>query len=233
MLAPGRQPNSVDVMSSCRLALPLCASMLALAACATPEPAVQEEQFTRIQDEPEEVPSQSEAPPTVTQTVTEKQAPNAPAKTYDGIVPRTSPDNENSGYSMEKRDFLGSGSNLTIMELRAGVHDGFDRVVFEFTGSGYPGFSTEWVDDPIPYGSDFPVGVGGNAFLHLWIRDTINDSGNSYSHGASAGYVKDIWHTAAHKIIDKTEYFIGLDRQRPYRIFYLDNPTRLVIDFES
>lgn len=26
---------------------------------------------------------------------------------------------------------------------------------------------------------------------------------------------------------------VGLDHQRPYRIYYLENPNRLVIDFEQ
>lgn len=215
----------------------LLACALALSACA-PQPA--QEQFTLI-DEPQASPAAStvtETPEPVTETVVETRSvpASAPAAstTYDGIVPRTSADNPESGFSAEKRDVAGPGRDVVIMAIRSGAHDGFDRVVYEFSGQSVPGFNTRWVDQPIAYGSDAVLPVAGNAFLRLEITGTTDDSGRAYSLEQSAGYVKDIYHTSASVLLgDKTEYFIGLDRKRPYRIFYLNNPARLVVDFES
>lgn len=197
-----------------------------LSACSTAETDTPEPQFTRIDTATEE-----KTAPASSQEKREKDdTPSAPEKTYDGIVPRTDPDNENSEFSTDKRDVAAPGKDIVIMDLRAGSHDGFDRVVYEFAGDMAPSFATEWVDSPIAYATDNVLDVKGNAYLRLQIRDTTDDSGRGYSYDATAGNVLDVYHTASQPVLGATEYFIGLDRKRPYRIYYLKNPNRLVID---
>lgn len=227
MLARNGSPVNLFNMTARSRLVAALALVTALTACAptdTPEP--QPDEFTKI-SEPSSV-TTTPPPGTVTQTVTE----NAPSTTYDGIVPQTSPDNENSGFSTDTRDVAGPGEDVVIMDLRAGSHDGFDRVVYEFNGTQSPSFATQWVDTPMSYGSDAALPIAGNAFLRLEIRNTTDDSGRDYTHDATAGNVQEIFHTSAHKVLGATEYFIGLDKQRPFRIYYLDDPSRLVIDFE-
>lgn len=205
--------------------LAVAATLTACGPTDAPEPRAN--QFTRI-SEPSSV-TTSPAPNTVTQTVTQE----ATSPTYDGNVAQTSPDNENSGFSTDKRDVAGPGRDIVIMDLRAGSHDGFDRVVYEFNGTQAPGFETRWMDTPMSYGSDAALPITGNAFLRVEIRGTTDDSGRDYTHDATAGNVQEIFHTSAHPVLGATEYLIGLDKQRPYRIYYLSEPNRLVIDFEQ
>lgn len=210
-----------------RIVVPLAVAATLTACGSTDAPEPRPNQFTRI-SEPSRV---TTTPPsgTVTQTVTEEAA----SPTNDGLVPQTSPDNENSGFSADKRDVAGPGKDIVIMDLRAGSHDGFDRVVYEFNGTQAPGFETRWMDTPMSYGSDAALPVAGNAFLRVEIRGTTDDSGRDYTHDATAGNVQEIFHTSAHPVLGATEYLIGLDKQRPYRIYYLSEPSRLVIDFEQ
>ena len=210
---------------------------VALVACTpTPEPEVESEQFTRIADTPTPSTKAAQEAPTVTQTVTEKAPAQAPAKPAAPQAPAAAPaSGQQTDYSTRDRTVAATGHDLYIMEIRSAAHDGFDRVVYEFKGPGLPGFETRWVQTPMQYGTDVPISMGGNAYLRIQINGTTGDRGKSYSLGQSAGYVEDIYHTGASPVFhDKsTEYFIGLDRQRPYTAFLLENPTRLVVDFES
>jgi hypothetical protein len=53
---------------------------------------------------------------------------------------------------------------LTVTAVRAAHHEGYDRVVFELSGSGTPGWSVEYVETPSDQGSGEAVDVPGSAF---------------------------------------------------------------------
>lgn len=224
-----------------RLACVLLPSLL-LASCTsspseTSEPAPQ--QFTRISSAPKPNPKTAPkpAPEAVPESETKTNAELSPEqqKTPAAEAPLTSPDTEGSSFQTQRREIDGPSSGLTIMEIRTGSHEGFDRVVYEFNdGAAAPGFTTRWVSAPVPHGENSPAPVGGDAFLRLEIRGTDSDSGRAYSLEQAAGNVADIYHPSSHAALGgATEYFIGLDRERPYRAFVLADPTRLVIDFQQ
>ena len=54
-----------------------------------------------------------------------------------------------------------SGALLTVTDMRIGRHDGFDRVVFEFGGTGTPGWDVRYVDAATSQGSGAPIDVDG------------------------------------------------------------------------
>lgn len=54
-----------------------------------------------------------------------------------------------------------------LVDVRTGLHDEFDRVVFEFEG-GIPGYQVAYVQPPIlEDASGLPVEIGGRAFLQV------------------------------------------------------------------
>jgi hypothetical protein len=130
-----------------------------------------------------------------------------------------------------------SGGRLGVTSVRVARQDGFDRVVFELAGTGTPGWRFAYVDTPAQDGSGAPFEVPGDSFLQVSISgvgypdDTgvpaysgpklVTGSGTSHVQGVAVGSVFE-------GIFDGA---IGLSGPpRPFRVFALTNPTRVVVD---
>jgi hypothetical protein len=125
---------------------------------------------------------------------------------------------------------------IILDNIRAGSHQGFDRVVFEMTDGADPGWQIDYVDEPLQQASGNPVDVAGDAFLHVMITNTtypfelgIEDPLEPGTY-PGAGRVSEIAYTSIFE--GYTEAYIGLDEELPYSVTLLHNPTRVVIDFE-
>lgn len=125
---------------------------------------------------------------------------------------------------------------IILDNIRAGSHNGFDRVVFDLTDGADPGWQIDYVDEPLQQASGNPVDVAGTAFLHVLITNTtypfelgIEDPLEPGIF-AGAGRVNEIAYTSIFE--GYTEAYIGLDEELPYSVTLLHNPTRVVIDFE-
>lgn len=129
-------------------------------------------------------------------------------------------------------------SELLITDVRAGAHDGFDRVVIELTG-GQPGqivWKAEFVDNPHTQGKGDPIDLPGAATLSVSVFGlTYPPAGTSTPHGLqsnsaqgniTAVFVDPVFEGQAH-------VYIGLDAQRGFHIVEFDSPTRIVIDIRK
>ena len=125
--------------------------------------------------------------------------------------------------------------SLNIVDTRVGEHDGYDRVVFEFDGDGAgdPGYHTSYSKEPAQQGSGFPVEYPGNVALVVMIHGVKMDLEGPPPGpvAGAAGYIAGVKDTGTFEA--DAQYVIGLDRERPYTVTTLQNPTRLVIDFQS
>ena len=213
----------------------IAATALAAGACATngtngedaPEPRYTEVTATQTSADTEDT-SSSPTPTTATETVTQQAADAA----QPAAVPAAS-----SPYSLEDRRVTGQGAELVIQDVRAGTHDGYDRVVFEFAGAGTPGYLTGYTAEPLQQASGLPVEVPGNVSLEVIIQgvpmglmppnEQLLKPGPQ---GASAGNVVEVIHGATFEA--DAQYFIGLDSKRPYNVFVLQDPPRLVVDVQ-
>lgn len=125
---------------------------------------------------------------------------------------------------------------IILDNIRAGSHDGFDRIVFDFTDGADPGWQIDYVDEPLQQASGNPVNVAGNVFLHVKTTNTaypfMLDIDDPFDTGTypGAGRVNEVAYTGIFE--GYTEAYIGLDEQLPYSVTLLHNPTRVVIDFE-
>ncbi|WP_257161270.1 AMIN-like domain-containing (lipo)protein [Corynebacterium cystitidis] len=127
---------------------------------------------------------------------------------------------------------------LVITDVRVGEHNGFDRAVFEFTGTGTPGFHAGYTDQPLQQASGLPIEVAGNTAFEIMIHGTPMHLGDWDSPliqtgpmDLQAGHIKGITHGGVFEA--DTQYFVGLDKQRPYSVTLLENPTRVVVDFAT
>jgi hypothetical protein len=121
----------------------------------------------------------------------------------------------------------------TLVEVRAGGHTGYDRVVFEFRGA-VPEHRVGYVDQLVEDGSGNPVSVAGAADLEVVFEGanahdedgTPTTSPRRFSPGLTA--VKEIAQLGDFEAV--VSYGIGVDQRRPIEVSTLSNPSRLVID---
>lgn len=123
--------------------------------------------------------------------------------------------------------------------VRVGRHTGYDRVVWQFPEGGRPSFQVQYVDQPIADGSGDVVDVPGDAFLEVLISAVGIPSATAPRPGnASAASLAGTVITQARPVYGGFEAvgqsFVGVrDRERPFRVAVLTNPTRLVVDIFS
>ena len=131
----------------------------------------------------------------------------------------------------------GSGSaQLVVSDIRVGEHEGKDRVVFEFSGTGEPGYSVQYVDDPAQQGSGRPLGVSGDSFLEVLMTGqalpTQIDATEVPVGTLDTDEVSGIADVAfGGQFEGRAQSVIGVEgTDRDFTVFTLTNPTRLVVD---
>jgi len=130
-------------------------------------------------------------------------------------------------------------AELVVTDIRVGSHQNRDRVVFELAGTGVPGYTVDYVDSPAQQGSGNPVEVGGDSFLQVMIDgQTLPTEGGPAEvevGEASADEATGVAGVAfAGQFEGRAQAVIGLEgTDRPYTVFTLQNPTRVVVDVEK
>lgn len=129
---------------------------------------------------------------------------------------------------------------LSVTDVRVAGHDRYDRVVFDLDGkgSGKPGWRVEYVDKATDDGSGHAVAVDGDAILRVSLSGTAapTDSGVEEFTGER---VEPDGTDSVDEIVYRywfegyTTAFLGVDEgERPFRVFLLENPTRVVVDVQ-
>ena len=144
----------------------------------------------------------------------------------------------NITYSTEPQENTNSMlADLTLIDVRVGTHEHIDRVVFEFQGRGKPGWHTRYVGQAFHMASGLPMDVVSDNNLEIMIHgtpmgnprpDSLMKTGLT---GKAAGNIQNITNGGAFE--GDSQFFINLDKKRPYTVYTLENPTRLVVDFKK
>ena len=124
----------------------------------------------------------------------------------------------------------------TLVDVRAGRHPGFDRVVFEFRG-GVPEHRIDYVEQLVQDGSGDPVSVAGAADLEVVFEGANAHSEDGaptisprrFSPGLPA--VKELAQVGDFEAV--VSYGVGVDRERPITVSTLSGPSRLVVDIST
>ncbi|ACZ21317.1 hypothetical protein Sked_13770 [Sanguibacter keddieii DSM 10542] len=124
---------------------------------------------------------------------------------------------------------------------RVAHHDGFDRVVIDFEGTGTPGWRAEYVEEVV---SDEVVGevdLAGDAIVRVSVSGVslpltegeldLSQMAEGHYDASQAEVVQDVFATGIFEGWSST--FVGLDAQAPFRVFTLTEPTRLVVDVST
>jgi hypothetical protein len=129
-----------------------------------------------------------------------------------------------------------SDASVTVRDIRLGGQDGFDRVVFEVGGTGTPGWDVRYVDAAASQGSGKAIDVAGNAILQV----SLTGAGYPYSTGVTEYSVAGPLTAGGTQVISEVVYdatfegtamaFVGTKTKAPFRVYLLQNPTRVVLE---
>lgn len=135
---------------------------------------------------------------------------------------------------------LASSGQLLAPTVRAGRHDGFDRVVVDLTGTGSPGWVADYVESASEDGSGSPIEVAGDSLLRLRLSgmaypepgDPVYDGGIYGLDTHSLGVVVEVMRTTPFE--GQVQLLVGMTGDpRPYDVFVLEDPLRLVVDVRT
>ena len=132
----------------------------------------------------------------------------------------------------------GGGAQLRIDDVRLGLQNGFDRVVLDLSGTGAAGWFVSYQDDPVLDGIGTPVDLSGEFVLQVNAvgmaypepGDTAYDPALLLLDGGDLSTVTEVLRTGPFE--GQVPVFIGTNRQAPFRVFTLSDPSRLVIDIQ-
>ena len=120
---------------------------------------------------------------------------------------------------------------LALTGIRAATHEGFTRVVLEFSGEGTPGvWSAAWTDEAVEQGRGLPIQVEGQAVLDLVIDGTPMTASNTPYPSGTRTRAGDLDVVSDGTFEDNTHVVIGSPTTRQFQIGFLSNPVRMVID---
>jgi hypothetical protein len=136
-----------------------------------------------------------------------------------------------------------SGGTSLLSAVRASRHEGYDRVVFEFTAaSSLPGYSVSYVDEPVTEdGSGKQVEVAGDHVVlvrmeHASGADLTKESAPQTYTGPTrftpgTPEVSELVRTGDFEGV--LSWAIGVHDKVAFRVLALQNPSRLVIDLQN
>ncbi|WP_267207948.1 hypothetical protein [Corynebacterium sp. Marseille-P8863] len=231
-----RQHHAPHVSHAAAVASAALACTLALTAC-SPESS-------------DEAPTPSSAAtPTSAAEVASSERPEGDVGASVSTVPKTQPEtraetpaqklsaaSDGGQFSTEQvRVTQPQPADLQLQDVRAGSHGDIDRVVFEYAGTGLPSYVAGYVDTPRQQASGNVMEVPGAAHLEVNVQGTAGDMMRTDapitamgSKGVAAGNIADVYLGSIFEA--DSQFFIGLDSQRGYKIYTLENPTRVVVD---
>ncbi|MFW7415876.1 AMIN-like domain-containing (lipo)protein [Demequina sp. SO4-18] len=130
----------------------------------------------------------------------------------------------------------GDEVGLSPTGMRFGVHEDFDRLVIDFEGEGEPTWTAEYTDTPTEVGSGDTFDVTGESVLEVTItgaalpteEEAVDWSGAAGIIPQSSGVIEQATRGALFE--GNQQLFIGVSSAEDFRVFALEDPTRLVVD---
>lgn len=120
----------------------------------------------------------------------------------------------------------------TLVGVTTGVHDGFVRVVFRFADA-VPGYAVEPATPPfVSDGAGEPVAVDGTGFIGVrLLANAHTEEGQPTTPRKVTGPGLDVVMLGDFEGI--VSWVIGTEGNKPFKVFTLQSPPRLVVDMQS
>ncbi|MGF1662479.1 MAG: hypothetical protein ACFCVG_08405 [Kineosporiaceae bacterium] len=134
------------------------------------------------------------------------------------------------------------GEQVLFTDFRIGRQDGFDRVVWEFAGTGRPGWTVGYTDSPSRQGSGAPVDLPGEATLEVLISNVGIPGDVEVPEGTTPYGGPPARAAAGTEIVTEVvvggafegthDAFAGVAEEAPFRVYLLADPTRVVLEVQ-
>ena len=188
-------------------------------------------------DDPAATPSPAPtAPPTTSPTPT-ATGDATPAPTP---APEPEPETDLGAFTPPGTELVSDGdaSGYVVTQVRAGEHDGYDRVVYQLEGGeGTPGYRVGYVDQAVEDPSGEVRQVDGDAILQVWLVGTTYpmETGPQEHAQDLRPADGDVEHVVRPLTFEgMTQSFVGVDDgPRPFRVTVLTDPARVVVDLQD
>lgn len=187
--------------------------------------------------------SASEATPSVSPPSSPTASPSAGPASAPPATPAPEPTAQLAQFDCDLPESLpATVDRAQIVDVRVGSHgsgsSGYDRIVFQFQGSGIPEVTLRagtppFTKDP----SGLPLSVRGNSFLVLVLHGgtAVTPDGQMTYSGSTdfrPGFPALTEFTQAGDFEAVSEWVAGLTGPSCHRLFVLKSPTRLVLDVQ-
>lgn len=190
--------------------------------------------------------SDEEAPATATTTATGTptesfQTSEPPASPTESAAPDASlsPAPDEAPFPADTTadtEEASADAQLVLVDIRSGLHEGFDRVVLEFSGPGAPGWVAEYTLNASRQGSGEAIELDGAVMLDILVQGTAypaeGEEGLMFGDIPTAGteVIEAIFNDGTFEAL--THVVLGIDQERPFRVFSIADPPRVVIDVQ-
>ncbi|WP_457187585.1 AMIN-like domain-containing (lipo)protein [Nocardioides sp. P5_E3] len=157
----------------------------------------------------------------------------SPSASAESPSPAPAPDGPPFPESTDPQTAEPSGEwDLQLVDVRVGEHDGFDRVVLELSGTATPGWGVAWSDEAVAEGSGDVVPLEGDHVLTISASGTAMPEPGSFEVPARLGPAGAVAEVQVNGWFEGyTQVFAGVEGdERPFRVFTLSDPPRLVVD---
>jgi len=206
----------------------LAAAVLLLAACGTDTSPTSASDATTSPS-----PETSETSPGTPSASPSDSPSESPSASAESPSPAPAPDGPPFPESTDPQTAEPSGEwDLQLVDVRVGEHDGFDRVVLELSGTATPGWGVAWSDEAVAEGSGDVVPLEGDHVLTISASGTAMPEPGSFEVPARLGPAGAVAEVQVNGWFEGyTQVFAGVEGdERPFRIFTLTDPPRLVVD---
>lgn len=180
---------------------------------------------------------------TTTQPTTSSTTPGPTATASGGVggpvTETTAPEDGTWVLAEQMNGFPGGGGDLLPVGVRTGSHAGYDRVVFDLEGEGQPGWRVTYVDRAIQDPKGDEVDLQGDAVSEVMISGLRMPEESEQSSVLKAGTfdvegldeVEEIHVSGLFE--GQLQVLIGLENEVPFRVFVLQDPIRVVLDYQT
>lgn len=170
---------------------------------------------------------------TPTQTASPSSVPVSPSATSD-----TDADTDFTSGMVESENWPSLDAQMVPVATRIGVHDGYDRVVVEYTDAqAEPSWHSDgWADQALSSGRGDVIDVYGTRSLQIFVGgiaypETTGELPNLTPEVPAGSFITGV--DVEYGFEGQHGITIGADADHDYRISYLSNPSRIVIDIKQ
>lgn len=180
-------------------------------------------------------PASSSSPGAAATTLTPSTSPEASASA-SSLESGEDQDETTQSWTSGHSESAESGDAGVETALRAGLHEGYDRVVVETSGIGTLGWYADIEDKAFTQGKGEQVELDGSKVLRIFGRGThMPISAEDETHVYGGPQLIEVGGKAIRQVyLDPTfeaqfQLLLGVDSSE-YRVFTLSEPSRLVVD---